>query len=298
LTWTKPEPPAWDAERRFARLLSQIQIVPEGTVSDEQNIIDYILKPDQSDPGQQPQFFQLPALQADEALERIVAAWITEMRPNMHPDLFKTVSNGTADNSAILLTTIDLELERTDANSPWQIQSAEPDNTGRPVLINTQLVQETVLQWQRPITHPFVTVTALSFSPLQLELWFHLNPNYGENDVFIQDASFCFVIVEQGASTQTVNCAVVSGSEQNVFILTPLTSDLSTLTTPPNVSALTPLYLRLVFPVKKLQVQIAPDRSISLRDYAQQQNISYEGYNGNDAIIAYVRVPSSCFSIV
>ncbi|GHO87619.1 hypothetical protein [Dictyobacter formicarum] len=137
-------------------------------------------------------------------------------------------------------------------------------------------------------THPFVTVTTLSASPPKFELWFHLNLDPASNSVFIQDASPCFVTIEPSSSndsTQSIKSQVDKGSQRNIFTLTPSTTKAIPLTPP--------TYLRLVFPVDQLQVQVAANNVISLRAYMQQQNIKFEGYNGKDAIVAYVSIPSA-----
>jgi hypothetical protein len=300
-TWKNPTLPAWEGERNFAHMLSQIQIVPGGTTSDEQNIIQYI----STQLDQPPPFFQLPALGARDALDRIMTSWITEICPTLNPNLLQKDSSAVA--NATLLTTINLQLQkRTDATTtttPWLVKSATPDNTGRPVLLNTHLVQETIVQGQAPvaatgssaITHPFVTVTVLNVSPLSFELWFHLNPDQSQNAVLTS----CSVTVEQGSTndnTKTVDCKVINGTEQNVFQLTQLTANAGN---PPSNAGNLPLpaYLRLTFPVNQLLVQVPSDNPpvISLHEYFLRQNISYEGYNGKDAIITYVRVPQAAF---
>jgi hypothetical protein len=303
LTWTKPALPAWDAERNFARLLSQICIVPETSTSDEQKIIDCIRQLDQPHPETppgivSPQILQLPASQAREALARILGIWVTEMRPK----LLSLDARDTVDNPAILLASIDLKLQKGVAtNGSWQILLAQPNDEQRPLLLNAQLAQATILQKMQQVSAnninqsalPFVTVTALSVSPPRFELWFHLSLDQSGNKVFMEDVSSCIVTIELGGSTdstQQVECAIEGGAQRNVFVLTLRVTEAVPLTPP--------VYLRLVFPVDQLKLQIASNNVISLREYIRQQNINFEGYDDNDAIITYVRAPSTCVSVI
>jgi hypothetical protein len=49
-------------------------------------------------------------------------------------------------------------------------------------------------------------------------------------------------------------------------------------------------YLRFVFMLDRLQVMVSPQRAMSLREFIRWRHIIFEGYNGKDAIIAYLRV--------
>jgi hypothetical protein len=133
---------------------------------------------------------------------------------------------------------------------------------------------------------PFVTITPVANDPLSLELWFHLNLNVlgtSSNVTFISSIpdSVLKIFAEptgNNDAVSSVNCKIESNPQQrNVFILHI------------DADAKATNYLRVVFPVDDLKVQIAPDKTSSLREYSTEQRIKFDGFNGKDAIVVYVR---------
>ena len=101
--WSPPAMPAWDAIRRLANLLNSVQVVPglDPAASSEEEIIQAVLAlPTEDSPSGYPLVpwdpsgspatpvtYQLPAATADEAFNRIFTVWVTEVRPQLAPDL-------------------------------------------------------------------------------------------------------------------------------------------------------------------------------------------------------------------
>jgi len=154
LRWEPPSMPAWDAVRCFAKLMAQVRIVPELALnlSDEDTIIEHVRQLNQPCPddffsspptGSPPdQFFQLPAATARDALDRIFTVWVTEVRPELLPNL---LDPGTSE-AGILLARIDFTYDST--SKAIMLLGPSPDNTdadGRPFLLHTQLIQELLL---------------------------------------------------------------------------------------------------------------------------------------------------------
>lgn len=158
--WEPPEMPAWDAVQRFARLMANVRIEPNlpPAQSDEATIIALVRTIDQpgtfdpfagsggygSPPGSET-FLRLPAETAQEALDRIFRVWVTEVRPRIPPDLSdpSNAVGGTPFESAVLLSCFDLAPAVPFSSSNPEITSFGPaDDTGRPFLLHTQLIQE------------------------------------------------------------------------------------------------------------------------------------------------------------
>jgi hypothetical protein len=192
LRWTPPAMPAWDAVRQLAQLLNSIQLVsgPDlSLASDEQAIIDAVLAlpspaiPSGSRPA--PVSYQLPADAADAVFDRIFTAWVTEVRPQLAPDLTAPDPNW---DSAILLATVTFTPQTPfSASSPVITSYADPDDSGRPYLLHTGLIQELRLGGQAgaalaaspsppPLVQQAVTLssTVNSDGVPTLTAWFHL----------------------------------------------------------------------------------------------------------------------------
>lgn len=157
LRWQAPAMPAWDAVRCFARLMSQVRIHPDlpPDLSDEQTIIERVRNLDQpcffeladtSSPGSPPdtatQLFHLPAATAREALDRIFTIWVTEVRPKLRPNLLDPKTSSKENEAAILLSRIDFEYDDPSVTNPRILSFKQADDTGRPYLLHTQLIQE------------------------------------------------------------------------------------------------------------------------------------------------------------
>jgi len=192
--WAPPAMPAWDAVRQLGRLLNSIQIVPGPDLSlwsDEQAIIEAVLAlpsqetmsgsppdtPSGSPPG--PVTYQLPAADADAAFDRILTAWVTQVRPQLPPDL--TAPDPTWDPSVLLSTITFSPKTPFAATSPVISSYSDPDDTGRPYLLHTGLMQELRLGRQTGTAPPPVVQEAITLSSTvdsdgvpTLTAWFHL----------------------------------------------------------------------------------------------------------------------------
>lgn len=158
LRWAPPEMPEWDADRRLARLLDSVEIVAglDPADSDEDAIIAEVLSLPDADFGVSGVWppdldwpydgvsgatgFRLPAATAADALDRIFTAWVTQARPRLLPEL---ESPDPASDPAILLATITFSPAAPfSVAAPVITSCADPDDTDRPVLLHTRLIQE------------------------------------------------------------------------------------------------------------------------------------------------------------
>jgi hypothetical protein len=318
--WNPPEMPAWNIVRCFAKLMSLVRIVPElpQELSDEGKIIAQVRQLNQPCPDfatvtdRTTHVFRLPAETAREALDRIFTVWTTEVRPKQS-NLLNPKANGKASEAAILLARLDFKPQISGEGNTTTVtfeKDAEVvvNDEGRPYLLHTQLMQELLLlgsegreterefatlsdvlnQLLNLSTQPLVTITpATTWQEVpSFELWFHLNPDAETNKVFIQDTPVVKVFAEQSGdndATLAMDCPVVRTGQRNVFSVKP------------NLDAWKkagqPSYLRFVFPLDEQKVAVDPKKTVSLREYSTQGPIKFEGYNGKDAIIVYVRVP-------
>jgi hypothetical protein len=164
LRWTPPPMPAWDTDRRLARLLNTVQIVPglDPALSSETDIIQAILSlpadvsagpddlwppgawppdsPPSSPPGQAR--YRLPAETAADALDRIFTVWVTQVRPLLSPGLTQPPDNS---DPAVLLASITFTLGPVTSPpgpDPAIATCGAPDDHGRPYVLHTRLLQE------------------------------------------------------------------------------------------------------------------------------------------------------------
>jgi hypothetical protein len=197
LRWAAPEMPAWDAVRRLAELLDSVELVPglPATQSSEAALIDAVLalpgeeypelsgSPPPWPPGSPPSAgYQLPAETAAEAFDRILTVWVTEVRPQLGPDLI--APDPSWDPSVLLSTLVVTPAAPFSVASPVIDSFAPPDDTGRPYLLATQLIQElrrggAAAGAAQPPPPPMelATVGALAASNgvPTLTAWFHLD---------------------------------------------------------------------------------------------------------------------------
>lgn len=186
LRWAPPAMPAWDAVRRLGQLLSSIQIVPGPDISlasDEEAIIEAVLAlpspqtPSGSPPG--PVTYQLPADAASAAFDRILTVWVTQVRPQLAPDL---TAPDPAWDAAVLLSAITVTPQMPFPAAGAAILSySDPDDTGRPYLLHTGLIQELRPGGQAGVapTPPVQEAVTLSSTvdsngEPTLSAWFHL----------------------------------------------------------------------------------------------------------------------------
>lgn len=189
LSWTPPAMPAWDAVRQLGKLLNSVRLVsgPDlSLASDEQAIIDAVLAlPSPAIPSGSPPVpvsYQLPADAADAAFDRIFTAWVTQVRPQLAPDL--TAPDPNWDPSILLATVTFTPQMPFSTGSPVITSYADPDDTGRPYLLHTGLIQELRLGGQEgaalasspPLVQQAVTLssTVTTDGVPTLYAWFHL----------------------------------------------------------------------------------------------------------------------------
>jgi hypothetical protein len=205
LRWEPPPMLSWDTDRRLARLLSSVQIVAglDPAQSSEAEIIAAVLAlpsdlgagpedlwplvdwPPGSPPSgpSGPVVYKLPAETAADALDRIFTIWVTQVRPLITPpDL--TQPPDTSD-PAVLLSTITFTLGppvSPPTAEPAIATCDEPDDTGRPYVLHTRLIQELRILAQAGATEvtkaqELATLTS-AVDPnkrLTLTAWFHLD---------------------------------------------------------------------------------------------------------------------------
>ena len=185
LRWAPPPMPAWDVVRQLAGLLNSVQVVAglAPSLSSEQAIIEAVLAltspATPSDAPSMPGPYQLPLETADEAFDRIFTVWVTQVRPQLAPDL---TAPDPAWDPSILLSAITCipEMPFSTAN-PVISAYSDPDNTGRPYLLQTELIQElrlggtggspAVSLVQQAVT---LSATADAAGAPTLTAWFHL----------------------------------------------------------------------------------------------------------------------------
>lgn len=161
LRWQPPQMTAWEAVRALADLLAGVRFVeglpPE--LSDESTLIDLVRgladPPDMAPcrevapaaPASPPAgVLQLPTETARQVLDRILAVWVTEVRPAIRDrvDLIEPGSDRDVE-SGVLLACIDFMPALPFVAGDPQIDDARVDNLDRPYLLHTQLIQELLL---------------------------------------------------------------------------------------------------------------------------------------------------------
>ena len=181
--WAPPAMPAWDAVRQLSQLLNSVQIVTGAGLSpggDEEAIIKAVLAipssgtPSGSPPG--PVTYQLPADGAAAAFDRILTVWVTRVRPQLAPDL---TAPDPACDPAVLLSTVTFTVQTPfSAENPVIMSYSDPDDTGRPYLLHTELIQEMRLGGSAQAASVQEAVTLSStVDPAgvpTLSAWFHL----------------------------------------------------------------------------------------------------------------------------
>ncbi len=156
LRWSPPPMPAWDADRRLAQLLNSVELVPgldpgqssEPELTAAVRALPLVELPGLSDPlwppatgsPPGPATYQLPAETAGDALDRILTVFVTEVRPQLAPAL--TSPDPASDPAVLLSTLVVTPAEPFSVSSPALDGWADPDDTGRPYLLHTRLIQE------------------------------------------------------------------------------------------------------------------------------------------------------------
>lgn len=193
LTFDPPAMQRWNTDRRLARILASIVVVDDlpPEQSDEDEILAAVLDladraddgPDDLDVppvGSLPQGspWQLPSGEAADALDRILTAWVTRVRPV--PALPVDAPPATSD-AAILLSSITfVPADPFDPNSPSIGDCDDPDDAGRPYLLHTQLIQEirsigNTRVEQSPVELVTLEASSDSNGVTSIDAWFHLD---------------------------------------------------------------------------------------------------------------------------
>ena len=123
--------------------------------------------------------YQLPAEEADDAFGRILTVWVTHVRPELPPDL--TAPDPAWDPSVLLAAITCYPQLPFAAANPVISSYSEPDDTGRPYLLHTGLIQELRLGGAAEPAAPPVVQEAVTLSATAdgsgvptLLAWFHL----------------------------------------------------------------------------------------------------------------------------
>jgi hypothetical protein len=198
LSWDRPASVRWDTDRRLARLLAGVEVVAGLSPADSDEdlitiaVLDLVDRaadgPDDLDPELDPSTpaWRLPAEEAADALDRIFTVWVTRVRPELALDLVDlpaTGDPGGADPSAaILLASITfVPASPFDPAVPAIVACDEPDETGRPYLLGTQLIQElrhlggSATIAPEPTTVATLTATIGETGLTLVDAWFHLD---------------------------------------------------------------------------------------------------------------------------
>src|SRR5712691_975262 len=168
-SWDPPAMPAWESVRCFAKMMARVRIKVDAERDDTDEIIEQMRKldepdsiplcappkkrsdDDEDDDERNPRWF-IPADQARTALDRIFTTWVTEVRPKLLPSLLDPAQAGTKAQPDILLAHIDFTLDDDWDDKDPKIEEDgfdPPDNSGRPYLLPTQVVQEMLLLGHR-----------------------------------------------------------------------------------------------------------------------------------------------------
>ena len=201
-----PPMPAWDTDRRLARLLRAVHVVPglDPADSSEQLILDAVLAlPDELPAGPSDLWppivvptpstpsgvagLVLPAETAADAFDRILTAWVTRVRPRIAPDVIRPADD---QDPAVLLATITVVPGPiTPSGSSIELpDDLLVDDEGRPYVLHGRLLTELVTPDAQPLDivpppvseapdHHLATLTAELDLSAELigTLWFHLD---------------------------------------------------------------------------------------------------------------------------
>lgn len=219
LRWEPPAMPVWEAVRDLADLMARVRVVRglPAAHSDEEAILALVraIGAPALSPGgignrgaigsaaldrieaignrgairarAAERLLRLPADGAREAIDRILTAWSTEVRPSLRlpPDLLDpaTGADGTPAEAAVLLARIDFlptepfNAQRIGVSYPQRTEGGTTtptpaDDEGRPYLLHTQLIQELLpLAGAGLETRAFAALAARG--PRTLRVWVH-----------------------------------------------------------------------------------------------------------------------------
>jgi len=228
LTFMRPAMARWDTDRRLARLLAAVDIVVglDPAASSEAAVIAAVEAlpdkvadgPDALDPVLPAGGYQLPAETAAGALDRILTAWVTKVRPQLADDLSLPADTVPPDHSILLATLHATPAAQFDPAHPEVTDFTPPDDSGRPYLVHTGLLQELrdLRQSSGVVVKPqeFVTLDAWLDDKdlLHLIAWFHTDGKVALPEVIT-------VTPEGGQPAGFTTKAV--GAARHVWTLTP-----------------------------------------------------------------------------
>jgi len=148
---------------------------------------------------------------------------------------------------------------------------------------------------ERRPTMPFVTITHLpgqgeeqgKAANESFELWFHLVHDPTDETASFNEGISCEVSAELSDLRRSgrVDITNTTALQLNVYVIS--------VTLPQPIANQQAYYLRFKFPLSANPVSIRRGQFFqSLQEYAESRGINFEGFNGRDAIIAYVRIPA------
>lgn len=199
LRWEPPPMPRWDSDRRLSRLLDAVEIVPglDPAQSSKEDLLAAVLSlpaeaasgpsdmgtgewPPQSPSGgpSGPLTYQLPGETAADDLDDVLTVWVTRVRHLLEPDL--TEPEPVADVAFLLASFTFTVPDPFDPAAPLVTSWGEPDDTGRPYLLHTQLIQELRGEHDaagaadRDIELVTLSPIVAANEPLRIGAWFHL----------------------------------------------------------------------------------------------------------------------------
>lgn len=152
-------------------------------------------------------------------------------------------------------------------------------------------------------TQPFVTITTAMVNSDQtvFELWFHLDrtPNAAEAVVFMEDQKpppfqvFGERANQRAAPGDPKRPPRLVEIPQERILMTAVQSNVYRAVVRSDVwKEFGSNYLRFAFPLGETRV-IAGGAAMSLGDYIKETRIKFEGHNGQDAVVAFHRVPAT-----
>jgi hypothetical protein len=147
---------------------------------------------------------------------------------------------------------------------------------------------------ERRPTMPFVTITHLpglgeeqgEATNESFELWFHLVLDPNDEIASFNEGISCEVSSELSDLRRSgrVDITNITALQLNVYVIS--------VTLPPPIANQQAYYLRFKFPLSANPVSIRRGQFFqSLQEYTESRGISFEGFNGRDAIVAYARIP-------
>ena len=151
----------------------------------------------------------------------------------------------------------------------------------------------TELAMRQP-TQPFVTINAALQRTIPLfELWFHLDRRFDKADTVISPDIPRFLIFTERPNRGNSPSLPPDLREvpRDAISIKPVQSNVYQVTIQAGVWAdVASPYVRFAFPVAE-NIIIAGGQDMPLEEFIKATRIKFEGHNGEDAIVAFVRIP-------